>query len=126
MSNHEQEEQGSLTVSKNQEYWGNPQQEIQPEVPQPQQTSTEPVLEEKAEKKTSFGDGVNFGLLAFSLSGLIAMGSMGTLAGPIAIILFILLIYFAITKGWKFLLGYFLVGVIFTIVIVAGLFLLLG
>lgn len=126
MSNHEQEEQGSLTVSKNQEYWGNTQQEIQPEVPQPQQTPTEPVLEEKAEKKTSFGDGVNFGLLAFSLSGLIAMGSMGTLAGPIAIILFILLIYFAITKGWKFLLGYFLVGVIFAIVIVAGLFLLLG
>lgn len=108
-------------------FWVNQHKDIQaePEIPV-ENKMAEPSVAMVKNKKTSFGDGVNFGLFAFSVSGLIAMGSMGALAAPAGLVLFILFIYFAITKGWKFVLGYFLIGLVFLVVLVGGFFLLMS
>ncbi|QIO06813.1 hypothetical protein [Acinetobacter shaoyimingii] len=123
MSNQDNSDHQDLNITNPHQYWGMDDKQIQKE----SFSNHDPVnesIEVKADdaKKRSFGDGVSFGLLASGLSGLIAMGSMGTLAGPVAIILFIIFIYCCVTKGWKFVLGYFLVMLIFAIILVAGLY----
>lgn len=126
MSEQDLKKDTSMQSMKQEELWNKPQKAIQGEHLQSERNDTVEIVENKTSKKSSFGDGVNFGLLAFCLSGLIAMGSMGTLAGPVAIILLILFIYFAITKGWRFVLGYFLICLIGTLVLVGGFFWLMS
>lgn len=127
MSNHDNLEQQHLQASKVQQDWGIGNKEFQKQDTNRYNTSETTIQDNEASTKTSsFSDGLNFGILACSVSGLIAMGSMGTLAAPVGLILCILFVYFCITKGWKFVLGYLLVVVIFAVILVAGLMIFLG